>query len=177
MISFLVFSSREKRIAFVTVCIVAFALFYKLLAYPTFAKWSRLGKEVTVQRNQLFKLNRLLDMKEAVDNDFQVYRDAVLTSGSEEEDMAGFLRETENLSRPMPIEIIMVKTLPVANYGFYKRYGVQLEVEGDLISICNFLYSLETSPSLLKVKKIQLNAKGGNIARGSLRVSRICVIK
>jgi Tfp pilus assembly protein PilO len=170
-----VLSPREKRIALVTICVVAFAVLFKFMIHPMAVHWSRLNKEVVFQRNQYLKLNRMLEMKEGVEQAYQTYQGAILAKGSEEEEMAGFLREIEALSRPLPIEVTLVKTLPVTNAGFYKRYAIQLEVIGDTISICNLLYSLENPSSLLKVKRLQLTAKGDNSIRASMQINKVLV--
>ena len=170
-----ILSSRDKRIALVTICLVAFAVIFKLMIHPMVKHWSRLNKEVVSQRNQFLRLNRMLEMKEGVEQAYQIYQGAILAKGSEEEEMAGFLREIETLSRPLPIEVTLVKTLQVTNAGFYKRYAIQLEVVGDTINICNLIYSLETSPSLLKVKRLQLTAKGDNAIRASMQINKVLV--
>jgi Tfp pilus assembly protein PilO len=170
-------SSREKKIAFLSAGILGISMFYNLAFEPMVNHTRDTRREITVLNNELLKITRIMELKEPVETTYQEHQATIVSGGSQEEEIANLLMEIESLSRPLFIEIISIKPLPVIDKGFYKRYLIQVEAEGNILDISNFLYSIENSASLMKIKRIQLNARSSDIVRVSFQTSRILVTK
>ncbi len=174
MISFNL-SSREKRIALATVIVVGSALLYKFLVQPIAHRWFHSGRITTEEKGNLLRLRYALEIQEDVEKNYQTYKKAILAQGSDEEELARFLREIENISKPLDVGIVSMKPLPIMDKGLYKRYTIQVEAEADILNLGRFLYEIKTSPFLIKVRRIQINAKGEEIVRASLQMERFLV--
>jgi hypothetical protein len=168
-------SSREKRIALFSMGILGIAAVYNMVVEPTVVSLKGTREKAAVLNNELLKLNRILEMQGTVESTYLEYKEAIVIKNSQEEEIADLLREIESLSRPLFIEIISIKPLPIIDKGFYQRYLIQVEAEGNTIDICNFLYSIEHSASLMRIKRIQFNARSDDIVRISFQVNRVLV--
>ncbi len=171
------FTFREKRIAFITLMVIACCIVFNQFIYPQIIYWKRVNKEIEKLNVDLLKARRALGLKDQVEEKYKNYQEKVLITGSDEEETAKLLREIENLSRPIGLYILNMKPLPVEDEGLYKRYSIQLEGDGEIITIAKFLYSIQTSPSFLKVQRLQMNARSGTkLLRANLFITKISVV-
>lgn len=169
-------SSRERKIAIACLGVVFTSLLFNLILMPSIDGWVRLSKKIYEEERELLRLEKVLEIKDRVESAYKTYEKQILAKGSDEEEIADILREIESLSRPIGLRILNIKPLPIDDQGFYKKYTVQLETEGEMVRIGKFLYRLQTSPKLLEVQRIQLNARTGTeLLRIHLLISRVLV--
>lgn len=169
-------SGRERKIALTAAGVVIGSLIFNLWLYPAIGRWQHLNEETAELNVTLLKMERALKLRGRIEKEYKHYQEQILTTGSNEEEMASLLRELESLSRPFGLYISNIKPLPINDQGFYKKYTVRLEAEGELITLAKFLYSLRTSPQLLKVERLQLEArKGSDLLRANFLVTKVSV--
>jgi Tfp pilus assembly protein PilO len=99
-------------------------------------------------------------------------------SGSDEEEVAKILGEIEALSRQSGIYLVDMKPQAPKDIDFYKEYTVEIEVEGEMIPLTTFLHQLNTSPQLLRIKKLRLTSKeeGQTGLKSSMVITKVLVI-
>jgi hypothetical protein len=68
-----------------------------------------------------------------------------------------------------------MKPLAPRAVDFYKKYEVELEIEGEMEQVVNFLYQLNNSPQLLRAEKVALNPKDrdSTTVRAKLNVTKV----
>ena len=170
-------SPRERRIALSAVLITLSCLLFNFYIYPQIKSWKRIARERKVLDIELLKVERTLKLRERIEKEYTEYQEQILTQVSDEEEIAELLREIERRCRPIGLYILSIKPLPITDRGFYKRYAVQLEAEGEMPTLAKFLYSLWTSPKLLKVERLEINARSGTkLLRSNLLITRVLAI-
>jgi len=163
-------SKRERLILICTVALLFTSLVYAFILEPIITQWRQVNKEVTVKRLSLEKGLRLLRQKEEITQRFQGLS-AIMAAegGSQEEQMAKLFSEIETLARGANVHILGMKPLPVTKSAFYKKYTVEIDSQGSIEKLVEFLYKLQHSKQILRVEFLELNAKSGT--KDSLKVT------
>lgn len=159
-----ILTGREKTIFYLTSGVIVFALGFNFLLMPLFGKFSRLNREIALTRMKLVKYSWLLSQKDALLARYAVGVSSGNTSGQDDPLLSG-LSTIEGLAQQSNIRIIDIRPdMQVKSSGQNKEALVELRAEGDAKGFFAFIYKLENSLFLLKVKKFQLSLRPGNQA-------------
>lgn len=78
---------------------------------------------------------------------------------SSAEESAAMLKEIEGAARQFNVTIAGTKPPVARTESSYEEYAVEVEVEGNLQALVEFLYALESSPQLLRVPALVVAPK------------------
>lgn len=170
-------SKREKRLFYLTIGLIFFSLLYSLVVKPLITNWQQLEKKIETSALKVEKNLRMLERKTIIQDEYNKYVSAVKMAGSVEEEMTKFLTEIESLASSSSVRIIGIKPHPVKEVGFYKKFFVELDAEGDINQISKFIYDMQNSTQLLKIDKLSIGTKGAgtNLLKCSILVSKILI--
>ena len=170
-------STKEKIGLGLGIAIALLALFDRVVIGPLSAKTHYLNQEIRLAELDLCRGLRSLDEKESVTKEFQDYAKYVKQMGSDEEEMARFLREVENLAHKSSVNLLDVKPQMPQSKDLQKQFTVEAEAEGDMPAIIMFLHQLNTSDCLLRSEKIALKLiqKEKSLLRASILVTKIVI--
>lgn len=171
-------SMREKKLAFTTLALVSLSIGYIFILEPLSKKYVGLNQEIHTKQIRLAKSERLVKEKDVITRGYKKYSQLLTTSGSEEEEMAVVLSEIEKTGKAAGIYMSDVKPQRVKEMDFYRELLVEIKFQATMQTLAQFIYNLENSGSLLKVKRLQINIKGGGAAsiEGNLQISRIFLL-
>ena len=148
-----------------------------LVIKPVNARINGLNAEIKASEARLSRYLRSMNRKDDVLKEYQKYAKYVKKGGSDEEETAKILGEIETLARKSNLTLADMKPRVPHTIGFYKEYTVEIEVEGGMDSIMNFLYHLNSSTQLLRVERVRLypKKKGLSVIKGSILVTKILI--
>jgi hypothetical protein len=154
-----VLSKREKVILYSTIGVILFAVIFNVLLYPLMDRNTRLNKEIELTRQKLKKYLWLLSQKDIIENKYSKFSQALKAPAQEDPLVAG-LAQLENMAKEANIRIIDMRpeAQPKAQ-GPYKEAMIELRAEGGAEGFLKFIYEIENSLSLLKIKKFQLSSR------------------
>src|SRR3989338_2540359 len=135
-------TKREKTTLYLTVGIIGFGLLFNFFLGPVFSKNNKLNREISLTRQKLKKYLVLLEQKDAIQNKYSKI----------------FSAELENLAKGANVKIMDIRPKFGAE-GSRKELAVDLRTEGSMEGYLKFIYNLENSLLLLKIKEFQLNSK------------------
>lgn len=170
-------SKREKIGAYLSAAFLLAVFLDNLVIKPISARVKVLNMEIKTSEAQLSRYLRNLNRKDEVLKEYQKYIKYVKNGGSDEEETAKILGEIEALARKSSLTLADMKPRTPRAIGFYKEYTVEIEVEGSMDSITNFLYQLNTSSQLLRTEKVRLypKKKGSSAIKGLILVTKILI--
>ncbi len=170
-------SAKEKIGLGLGIAISLIALLDRVVVGPLSATVRQLNQEILIAELDLCRDLRNLDEKEAITKEFQDYAKYVKQMGSDEEDMAMFLREIENLAHKSSINLLDVKPQMPQAKDLHKQFTVNAEAEGDMPALIMFLHQLNTSDCLLRSEKIslKLSQEENSLLRASILVTKIVI--
>jgi hypothetical protein len=169
-------SGRERGLLYMTVAVVAGALWYSYVLGPVVGRWKSAGSEIARKELLYQKAGRIADRQDAAQQDYLTFVDQLRLKGSDQEEMAALLKEVEGLARGK-VRITNVKPHSVKDFDFYKRFSIEIDSETDMESLVKFMYAAEHSSSLLRVERIRIQVKGGeaDLLDVSLLVTKLLV--
>lgn len=146
-----ILTRREKIILSLTIGVILFAISFNTLINPVLTRNDTLNKEIELTRTKLSKYLRLLSQKDNIQH--------TLIPGQPADRLVNALSELENLAKQANIRIIDLRPQTPKTLALYKEVPIDLRTEGTLEGYLNFIYDLQNSLFLLKIKRFQLNAK------------------
>jgi len=169
-----ILSKREKIILFLTIGISAFALCFNFIVIPYLNRNETLNKEITSKRAKLKKYMLLLSQKDYISSRYgKLSQDATVPVHGADS-LVGILAELESLANAASIRIIDVRPQTPKTSGAYKEITIDLRCEGTIEGYMHFLYSVENSILLLRIKRLQLSPRqNSSMLEAGISISRI----
>ncbi|MDD5729681.1 MAG: type 4a pilus biogenesis protein PilO [Candidatus Omnitrophica bacterium] len=170
-------SSREKNLFYLTAGVIILVLLLNLLILPIARKNSALNKEISLARTKLKTYSRLLSQKQNIENKFRLLSPGANTAELQKEDNAvNTLSELENLAKNAGIRIIDLRPEAAGAESAYKEMLIELKTEGSLEDYLKFIYTVENSLSLFKIKRLQLNSLANSpMLEGDFSISKLLI--
>jgi len=169
--------SRRERILFVSVMIlITLSILYQFIVEPLYRKFVDLQQELSTKQVQLMKSLRLLEEKEDVTKEFQRYSQLLKTKRTEEEEMAFVLGEIEKIGKQAGVYLSDVKPQRIKDWEYYRQLLVEIKFEATMDTLTQFIYNIQSSPFLLKVKRLNINSKSADsVLQGIVQVSKVSI--
>jgi NhaP-type Na+/H+ or K+/H+ antiporter len=168
-------TKREKTIFFVTIAVIIFAVIFNFLLSPVLTKGADLNKEIRAAKIKLKKYTRLLVQKKNIELKSQKFSAAVRAS-EKEDPLVAALSELEAIARDSGVRIVDIRPQGLSAgraQAAYKEALIDFRSEATMESYLKFIYNLEHSLTLLKIKKFQLSAKPNSASlEGAFTVSQ-----
>lgn len=171
------FSKKEKRGIYIAIIFISLAFLDRLVVSPINGKIQQINRDIKLSEKQLGQYLRYLLQKERVSKEYQKYLQFVEKIGSDEEEVAKIIGEIEELARRTKIYLVDIKPQSPKEIDFYKEYTVEIEIEGRLEPIVNFLYQINNSLQLLRAEKLRitLKEKEADVIKSSMLITKILI--
>ena len=168
-------SPREKAGIAIAAVVVLVVFVDRFIVNPMAVRMHRINAEIKAGENALRLDTGLAGQKGAVSAEYGKYSAYVRKSGSDEEEQTKMFGEIEELERKSGVSPLNMKAIAPRAVDFYRKYEVELEVEGEMEQIVNFLYLLNNSPQLLRAEKVTLNPRDRDSAavRAKMNVTKV----
>ncbi len=161
-----VLNRREKFIFYATIGVIVFAFIFNFFLAPVLSRNDTLNNEIRLNREKLKNYLWLLSNKEAIQKKYAKFFPADNLTGQEQTETTGTLSELENLAKNSGIKIIDIRP--------QQGGKIDLRAEGSLENYMKFIYNLENSLALLRIKKFQISAKPNSSALdGNFLISQL----
>lgn len=169
-----ILSKRERTILYTTLGVVIFTICFNFFIAPILAKNDYLNKEIALRRTKLKKYLWLLSQKDYIQSKYNKFSSTLQISGEQKDPLTNALSELENLAKNANIRIIDLRPQASRSSSLSREILIDLRAEGTMEGYLNFIYNLENSLSLLRIKRFQLSTKPNTPAlEGSFSISRI----
>jgi len=146
-----VLSKREKVIFYATVGVIIFAVIFNFFIAPVLTKNDALNREIKVNRSKLAKYLWLLNNREAIQKKYSKFAPLGSLTGRQEDAAVDTMSGLENLAKNANVRIVDLRPQQAGK--------IDLRTEGSMENYLKFIYDLENSLLLLKIKKIQISSR------------------
>jgi len=170
-----VLTVREKAILYVTIGIIAGSFLFNMFIGPVLRRYDTLNKEISITRIKLEKYLRLLSQKDSIQSRFNNLAMQTDLSGEQKDPLVGMLAELEKLASNANIKITDIRPQTSgSSTSAYRELVVDIRAEGPMEGFVRFIYDLENSLALLRIKRLQFSAKpNAQELEGSFSISEI----
>jgi len=166
---------REQRLAVVTVFSVAVCVLYLLIVKPLTADWEQLDLDIRTRSEQMELLKAILEKEEQVNANFEQYRELLAQQSSDEVVRNELMQDINMISARSGLKAPVIREGSTESYKFYKRYFVDLDIEGAVVNLGRFLANLQESTKLFRVESLTITRKFGPVLQGRMEISKILV--
>jgi len=172
-------SKRERYLLYITVVVLVSILFGKAGVSPIMQRLSKLNREIFVQEKKLEKSLRVLAREELIRSEYKKYIQFVRQSRSDEEQTSELLSEIEKLADKTSISLSNIKPGKIEKVGRYRKYVVRIEAESEIGHLASFIYQLEESPELLRIRNFHLTPrkKASSILKARMTITELLIVK
>jgi len=171
-----ILNKREKIVLYIAGVVIISAVVFRFVIYPLAMKYSVLSQDIRVTRARLIKYMQILNQKDDLQNKYSEFSANLKLSQQPQDTYVGVLSELENLAKLSNIRITDVRPQDKLGETAKKEAIVDLRTEGVLEDYMKFIYNIETSLWLLRIKKLQLSAKSNtNKLEGSFTIYQLSV--
>jgi len=169
-------TGREKIILYSAVFTLISSLVFNLFIIPIVKKKEELDTEIGLAKNKLKRYLVLRRQKDFINNKYKEFTSDPTLPGKDADSLINTLAKIENLAQNAKIHIIDIRPQSTRSQESYKEMLIDLRSEGTIESFIEFIYHLENSLLLLKVKKLKLNSvPNSNILEGTFTISKLTV--
>ncbi len=168
-------SERERRLAAtVGILLIVCALFFRIVR-PILDEWEGQEGRIETMTGRLDFLRKVLGMKESVDAQYETYRDLLTQESSDEVVRNELMQDINRISGQSRIRVPEIRQALTEFYPDYKRYVVEIDIEGTVANLASFLANLQKSKKLFRVEKLEITKKTSAAISGRMEASRILV--
>lgn len=133
-----------------------------------------LNTQLALTKDKLLIMEEALYRRDQVEALCKKYEERILATGTDAEELGFLLKELESLTRTRNVQVKSIRPLPSQWIGSYRRFLVLLEVEGRVHNMFELMYSISTSPKILTVESLKIQAlrAGPNLISANILISR-----
>lgn len=154
-----ILNKREKIILFVTLGVISLSAAYNFIFEPVLNRYSTLNQEIDGVKAKIKKYLLLLSQKEDIQKKYDKLSSPAFSQGQEKGGLVGILAEIESLAHSSGINILDIRPQTPRSGLTFKEALIELRTEGAMESYLKFIYDIENSLLLLRIKEFQLNSK------------------
>jgi len=152
-------NKQEKYLLYASVTVLSLVFFDKVIFSPIMGVLNGLNKKISAHEKELKNSLLVLNKEEFITNNYSEKTGSLGKISSNEEEIADMSSTIERLARKTSVLIQNIKPLSVEEQDLYFKYKIEIEAEADMSKLIDFIYQLEKSPKLYRVKKLSLTSK------------------
>jgi len=170
-------TKREKMLFYLTISVVIIWGGQKYLVQPMLDSKAVLDDKYVFSIAKLEKYQRLVDKEDIIKNKFNKIASNAAISGSKDEEIAKFLTEIESIADLSGVAIYEIKPASEDETDIYIKLRSDMEIEGDISGILNFIRKIKSSASMMAAENLTLSAKqsGSSLIKCRILVSKIII--
>ncbi|MDP8298192.1 MAG: hypothetical protein RAP41_08475 [Candidatus Orphnella occulta] len=149
-------SKRERYILYISAIVVVVVFFDRIVIKPLIGRIEKLNKEIVIYEKRLQRSLYLLSQEELITSEHKKYTKDIKQVSSEGEEKSRLLAEIEETARKSSVSLKDVKLGSTEKAGSYTKYTVEIIAESKVAYLVDFIYQLESSVRLLKIRSFYL---------------------
>ncbi|MFC1704072.1 type 4a pilus biogenesis protein PilO [Candidatus Omnitrophota bacterium] len=152
-------SKRERNIVLIGSTFAIVVLLFNFVVAPMVSRFQELHQQIAAKEVKIKKNMKILKDKDRIEAEYEEYIGYMKQKTSDEQEMASLLSEVESAAQALEIRITDMKPRKVKTVEFYKGLAVELEAEGPLKQITEFIYTIQSPPHMLQVERVRLERR------------------
>jgi Tfp pilus assembly protein PilO len=151
-------SVRQSKFIIAGLAVLCAGVIYLILFSAPLRTCLDLNNRLALAKDKLLIMEEALYRRDQVEALCKEYEDRILATGTDAEELGFLLKELESLTRTRNVQVKRIRQLPSQWIGGYRRFLVSLEVEGRVHNMFELLHAINTSPKILIVESLTIQA-------------------
>lgn len=166
------FTRRDKLMIIFGTGFLALALIYFLAVDPALERWVNLNRQIKTKQSTLAKNFKILSEQEIVRTEYLRLSKFAKSSSVKDEDVTASLDELEHIARENSVTIASIKPQGNREFGLSREIILDVSLEAPIKELSRFIYSLENTNRLLRVRKLTISSSSSNVLKCSVLLSK-----
>jgi Tfp pilus assembly protein PilO len=169
-------SKREKFIVYAASFFIIMTILDRTVINPIYSKINSLNNQIKDRQASIAQDLHILAQKDRILNESKKYASFMDGTQPEEETVTGLLKEIENIANKSSLYIVDMKPSGLKEEkDNTRKYLVNLNCEGQMEQIMDFMYNIENSNMLLTIERYQISPKSreSSVAQVTMTISKI----
>lgn len=169
---------REQVLLILTGLTGGAALCWIFLLVPLYASWKESEMKLTVLQHQHHENLRIVAQKEQIEKRYEELTSGLKAQGSDEQEIGRFQDEVGALAKQTGVKVNKTRPRPVETLEGHKRCWLELDCEGTILQIADFIYRMQHSPQILRVDQLRLSQENPRASslRAALLVTKVLIL-
>lgn len=150
-------SARERFLSTLTSSMAALAILYAGIYLPLHRQSMDVQEQIEVSERQLQKTIRTIHRGKFSEQEYQTILEYFKQTSSDEQEMSSMLAQIEAIARGINIRIVDMKPRRPRGFDLYNQFFINLEIDGELVSITEFIHNLQNPPYFFHIDELRLN--------------------
>jgi len=150
---------KKRYIFYIAITIVIAVFFDRVILQTAKNRIRKLNNGILIQEKKLQKYLHILSQEDLVAGEYQKYTEGISQNYSDEEEKIKLLSLIEKMARNASVLLKDINPGATKKIGRYKKYTIEIEVESEINYLTDFIYQLEKTSRLLRIKDFQLQPK------------------
>ena len=175
-------SARERAIVVVALLVVLAAASDWFVFRPVRLRFVQQNQDVQQEETRMRRGQQALARRTPIESEYRKYSAFIHKRSSPSEENAAMLNEIESLASRSQVTLTGNKANKPREprpEDVYEEYVVEVEVEASLPAFVSFLYALQGSPQLLRVRKMDVAPKSreqSSVVKATLAITKIVAL-
>ena len=174
-------SARERAIVVVALLVVLAAAADWFVFRPVWLSFVQQNRDIRQVESRMRLGQQALDpaRRAAVEAEYRKYSAFIHKQTTPSEERAAMLSEIEGLANRSQVTLTGNTPREPRPKDVYEEYVVEVEVEAALPNFVSFLYALQGSPQVLRVRKMDVAPKSReqpSVVKGTLAITKIVAL-
>lgn len=149
------------------------------LGAPFYRSWREKAERIEIQKQILDQNLMVISRRDWIEKNYEAISEAQKSSGSDAQEVARLQNEITSLAKQTGVVVQKTKPRAMESGPFTKRLLIELDCQGKMIQMADFIYRMQDSPQALKVEQLRLSLQDEktSVLRASLLVSKLIVLE
>ena len=153
--------NRQEFLVMVTIGVLVLAVVVNFILPPIQGWWSDRQKQISDLRDKVKDGNQMIKRDAVIRNHWKDMRENSLPASAPEAEQQ-FLKAIDGWSRDSGAAITSITPQWKSDSTNYMTLNCRVETDGDLNSLCKFIYDVEKGPMPLRLDTVELSSHDNN---------------
>jgi len=155
------------------------ALCWLMMLVPLYQGWREKLKQSQIQGLLLEKNLKIIAKRDWIENNFALIPDNLKSKSSDAEEVSLLQNAITQIARKTGVKVQKTKPRPIVKELDTMRLLIELDCEGNMRQLADFIYQMQQSPETLKVEQMRLSLQSEktSILRSTLLLSKLLILE
>ena len=164
-------------VLYTAVVFISLAFLDRIVIFSVSNKIKFLDRQIETKESEIKKNLKILTQKNRIEVQRANLSSYLGRAQSENEEVTQLLKEIEGFANKAAINLIDMKPAGIKEMEASRKYLINLNFEGKMEQVVEFMYEVESSRKLLTIEKYQINpkSKDSNLSKCSMVISKLVI--
>ena len=171
-------TAREQFLLIAAGIAGAATLCWIFLLIPLHGSLNEKESEMAVMQHKLLEHLKIVAQKEQIEQLYARLTPPLKAKGSDEQEASLLQDEVGALAKQTGVKVNKTRPRPMETLADHKRCWIELDCEGTLLQISDFIYRMQNSPQILRVDQLRLSQENprDSSLRAALLVTKVLIL-